>query len=204
MVPYLEEAAKLRGDSEDFLKVCLRLQEMPYLVLASTLSESRPLSEGRSSLSSQLRRVESLALQDRLREAGKVLCSNGVAAGSEEGLERIRALHPALKEAVPPLHTDVSQFSISAAQARRALFGKCGEAWVSLDPFGWSTALLHLVRAAEGVGVGQLFRAFFGLRGFRSGCVRALGRFGLRVEQGSTGCQDRAGVEGPATQGEAH
>jgi len=170
----------------------------------NTLSESRPLSEGRSSLSSQLRRVESLALQDRLREAGKVLCSNGVAAGSEAGLERIRALHPALKEAVPPLHTDVSQFSISAAQARRALFGKCGEAWVSLDPFGWSTALLHLVRAAKGVGGGasSFFGLFSGLVARVAGSdvsdlvAFALCRFGLRVEQGSTGCQGRAGVEG--------
>ena len=162
MVPYLEAALRLPGGSEGFLRMCLRLQEMPYLVLASTLSESRPLSEGRSSLSSRLRRVESLTLQDRLREAGKVLCSNGVAGGSEGGFERIGALHPALKEGVPLLHTDVPQFLVSPAQARRALFGRCGEAWVSLDPFGWSTALLHLVRAAGPVG-GEGGASFFGL-----------------------------------------
>src|SRR5689334_23241278 len=49
-----------------------------------------------------------------------------------------------------------SSFRSGREEARKALFRVCGEKWVSLDPFGWSTALLHLVRGVKG-------ESFFGL-----------------------------------------
>jgi hypothetical protein len=41
----------------------------------------------------------------------------------------------------------VDQFRISVKKTKKALFRCCSETWKSLDPFGWSTALLHLIRA---------------------------------------------------------
>ena len=125
--------------------------ELPYLALAKTLPAEQPLTEGRASLSSRLRRVEVLTLQNRLREAGKILCSHGIVPASEDGYKRLSKLHPALKETIPSLSTDVPQFFITPLQAAKALHKLCGEKWVSLDPFGWSTALLHLVRGSRGV-----------------------------------------------------
>ena len=36
---------------------------------------------------------------------------------------------------------------ISSEQTKKQLYRSCSETWKSLDPFGWSTALLHLIRA---------------------------------------------------------
>ena len=149
--PYFDAALRADPESTDFLRVCLRVLELPYLALAKTLPAEQPLTEGRASLSSRLRRVEVLTLQNRLREAGKILCSHGIVPASEDGYKRLSKLHPALKETIPSLSTDVPQFFITPLQAAKALHKLCGEKWVSLDPFGWSTALLHLVRGSRGV-----------------------------------------------------
>src|SRR6186713_2511920 len=96
-----------------------------------------------------MKRVETLTLQNRLHEAAKILTSHGPASPSLEGLDRLRALHPALKEEIPELSTDAEQFTVTKSRAAKILFPLCGSQWGSLDPFGWSTALLHLIRAAK-------------------------------------------------------
>ena len=61
--------------------------------------------------------------------------------------QRLPNLHPPLKNEVPVIPLPPDQFQISATKVRKALIRSCSETWKSLNPFGWSTALLHLIRA---------------------------------------------------------
>ena len=147
--PYFEAALKKDGSSADFMKLSLRLLELPSVILSSTLPSPKPLSKARAALPFKLRKAESLAFQDRLHEATKVLFSHGVTPPSEAVYKRLQDLHPPLKEEIPVLPAPEYQFRVKAKKASKALYSNCAETWKSLDPFGWSTALLHLIRAYE-------------------------------------------------------
>jgi len=101
-------------------------------------------------------------MQNRLHEATKILFSNGIAPATDELYEQLQELHPKLKEPIPKLHTTVPQFSLPTEKIRSILFNKCGEKWFSQDPYGWNTALLHLVRGSpvEEVSFFSLFSTF--------------------------------------------
>ena len=75
-----------------------------------------------------------------------MLFSHGVTPPSEAVFNRLQDLHPQLKQEIPVIEIKEDQFSITADNAKKSLFRHCSETWKSLDPFGWSTALLHLVR----------------------------------------------------------
>jgi len=87
-----------------------------------------------------------LTRMGRTGEAVKRINSHGVAEHSAEGLQRLQDLLPTLKEPVPPLPAELDQFRTSESEVRKFLFNNCTGSWKSLDPFGWSSALLHLVR----------------------------------------------------------
>jgi hypothetical protein len=111
-VPYFEKAI-LTPTSVDFLKLCLRVLELPTLALQQALPEQKGISEGKAVLDSKLRKVESLTLQNRLHAASKVLFSNGMAQPTDALFDRLQAFHPPLKEPIPDLRTDEKQFSLS-------------------------------------------------------------------------------------------
>ena len=137
---YFHAALRTHSNSTDFLKLCLRLLELPTIILGPTLPTPKPRPEAAASLPFKLRKAESLAFQDRLHEATKVLFSHGISPPSNEVLTRLQALHPPLKQEIPVIETKEEQFSITPDQAKKALFRNCSETWKSLDPFGWSTA----------------------------------------------------------------
>ena len=143
-VPYFEKAILSNTNSVEFLKLCLRLLELPGLALQQAQPEQKGVSEGKAALDSKLRKVESLVLQDRLHAASKVLFSHGLAQPTEGLFDRLQALHPVLKEPIPDLVTSETQFSLP--KAFKALFKQCKEEWHSPDPYGWNTSLLYLVR----------------------------------------------------------
>ena len=145
-VPYFEKAISVNTNSVEFLKLCLRLLELPALALQQAHPEQKGLSQGKEALDAKLRKVESLTLQNRLHAASKVLFSNGIAKASDGLFDRLQKLHPKLKEPIPCLATCENQFSLSPEQTFRKLFKQCNEEWHSPDPYGWNTALLHLVR----------------------------------------------------------
>ena len=121
-----------------------------YLVfLKFTLPEQKGISEGKANLSNKLRRVESLTMQDRLHCASKVLFSHGIAPASGESFDRLQKLHPALKETIPDFKTEEEQFSISPTKAANSVFKLCSEQWNTPDPYGWNTAMLHLIRNVD-------------------------------------------------------
>jgi hypothetical protein len=144
---YFQAALREDANSPEFLKLCLRLLELPSIVLSPTLPTPKLPSEAKASLPFKLRKAESLAFQERLHEATKILFSHGITPPSEEVLTRLQALHPPRKAEIPVIKPHSEQFSISAEQTSKALYRNCTETWKSLDPFGWSTALLHLIRA---------------------------------------------------------
>lgn len=146
--PYFHQALQLSSSSAGFLKMLLRLQELPAFALTPDSRGSSGESEGRSSLSAKLKKVESLTLQDRVSDATKVLFSHGIAPPTESLFKRLQALHPPLKEPIPELDTFHEQFSVSSGEVREALFAQCTESWHSVDLFGWNTSLLHLIRGA--------------------------------------------------------
>jgi len=69
----------------------------------------------------KLKKAESLAFQDRLHEATKIMFSHGVTPPSEEVFTRLQRLHPPRKEAIPLLEAADDQFSITPAQTKQAL-----------------------------------------------------------------------------------
>jgi hypothetical protein len=146
-VKYFQSSLRKDSNSEDFLKLCLRLLELPSIILTQTMPAPKPPSEARASLPFKLKKAESLAFQDRLHEATKILFSHGVTPPSEDVFTRLQKLHPPLKEEIPVIEAHDEQFSITPGQTVQALYRHSGETWKSLDPFGWSTALLHLIRA---------------------------------------------------------
>ena len=75
---YFQAAILRTPSSPEFLKLCLRLLELPAIILAQTLPAPKSPSDARASLSFKLRKAEGLAFQDRLHEAPKVLFSHGV------------------------------------------------------------------------------------------------------------------------------
>ena len=93
------------SDSVEFLKLCLRVLELPAIALQQTQPEQKGLSEGKAALDSKLRKVESLTLHNRLHAASKVLFSHGMAQPTGGLFDRLQALHPALKEPIPDLNT---------------------------------------------------------------------------------------------------
>ena len=95
--------------------------------------------------------METLTLQNRLHSASKILFSHGIAPPSEELFERLQKLHPPLKEPIPDLSTMAEQFSVSDTDAAKSLFKLCGERWDTPDPYGWNTAMLHLVRNVDDI-----------------------------------------------------
>jgi hypothetical protein len=78
-----------------------------------------------------------------------VLFSHGLAKPTEALFNRLQGLHPPLKEPIPDLTTQVDPFTLPARQVCKVLFKQCSEQWNSPDPYGWNTALLHLVRSAR-------------------------------------------------------
>ena len=148
-MPYFEMALTFNRDSAEFLIMCLRVLELPSLALKFTLPEQKGISEGKAALSNKLRKVESLTMQNRLHAASKVLFSHGIAPASEELFERLQKLHPPLKEPIPDLGTGVKQFSISPVNTAQNLFKSCTEHWSTPDPYGWNTAMLHLIRNVD-------------------------------------------------------
>jgi hypothetical protein len=145
-VPYFQKAVLTHPASVDFLKLCLRLLELPAIALQRVQPEQKGLSEGKAVLDATMRKVESLTLQDRLHAASKVLFSHGMAQPTTELFDRLQALHPPLKEPIPDFRTEEKQFKVSPARACKALYGLCKEEWHSPDPYGWNTSLLFLVR----------------------------------------------------------
>jgi hypothetical protein len=147
-VPYFEQAMNVNTDSSEFLKLILRLFELPYLALARGLATSsgKGVSKGKAALSAKLKKVESLTLQNRLHEASKILFSHGIATPTLDLATQLQDLHPPLKEPIPDLPIRVPQFNISPQSVFDGLFKKCRENWKSLDPYGWNTSLLHLIR----------------------------------------------------------
>ena len=144
--PYMQKAIQLPPKSVGFLKMLIRLQELPTLALATHMQESKKESEGRSNLTGKLKTVESLVLQDRINAATKVLFSHGIAPPTDAVFQRLQKLHPTLKQAIPELRTDREQFFLDQRDVKEIVFTKCTSAWQSGDPFGWNTALLHLIR----------------------------------------------------------
>ena len=145
-VPYFEKALEFDSNSPEYLIMCLRVLELPSLALKFTLPEQKGVSDGKASLSNKLRKVETLTLQNRLHAASKILFSHGIAAPSEALFDRLQKLHPPLKESIPDLTTMAEQFLISDTDAAKSLFKLCGERWDTPDPYGWNTAMLHLIR----------------------------------------------------------
>ena len=79
---------------------------------------------------------EALTLQNRLHEAAKILTSHGPATPSIEGLDRLRDLHPALKEDIPRLSTEADQFAVTKSRASKLLFPSAalnGDHWTPSD-----------------------------------------------------------------------
>ena len=144
--PYMQKAIQLPPKSVGFLKMLIRLQELPTLALATHMQEAKRESEGRSNLTGKLKTVESLVLQDRVNAATKVLFSHGIAPPTDAVFQRLQKLHPALKQAIPELRTNREQFFMDQRDVKEILFTKCTSSWQSGDPFGWNTALLHLIR----------------------------------------------------------
>ena len=145
-VPYFEKALQLDSRSPEYLTMCLRVLELPSLALKFTLPIQKGVSAGKASLSNKLRKVETLTWQNRLHAASKILFSHGIAPPSEELFCRLQKLHPPLKEPIPDLTTMAEQFLISDTDAAKSLFKLCGERWDTPDPYGWNTAMLHLIR----------------------------------------------------------
>ncbi len=148
--PYFEQALTFDRQSAEFLVLFLRIFELPAIALKFTLPEQKGVSEGKAALGGKLRKVESLTMQNRLHAASKVLFSHGIAPASAALFERLQSLHPALKEPIPDLTTDKKQFTIPPSKATAILFKKCTEHWDTPDPYGWNTAMLHLIRNAPG------------------------------------------------------
>ena len=144
--PYFKEALDSDPNGVVFLELCLRLLELPSIALKFSLPERKGISEGRASLGSKLKKVESLTLQNRLHAASKVLFSHGVAPASDELFNRLQKLHPPLKEPIPDITTEEKQFSISPERTAKKLYKLCTEHWNTPDPYGWNTAMLHLIR----------------------------------------------------------
>lgn len=162
--PYIHQAITLPSNSTGFLKMLLRLQELPTLALSPHMKDTAPESEGRSNLTAKLKKVESLTLQDRVNAATKVLFSHGIAPATEELFQRLQKLHPANKEPIPRLRTGFEQFYLDPQDVEKALSERCTEAWHSCDPFGWNTSLLHLVREApDGENSPAFFRGYSAL-----------------------------------------
>jgi len=145
-VPYFQRAISIDSNSSEYLKLVLRLFELPYLALAHGLvtATGKGTSKGKAALSAKLKKVESLSLQNRLHEASKILFSHGIATPTEQLAKQLQDLHPPLKEPIPDHCTAAPQYSVSPENVFNNL--KCGENWKSLDPYGWNTALLHLIR----------------------------------------------------------
>ena len=112
--PYFRAALLKSPSSLDFLKLSLRLLELPAIILSQTLPAPKEISDARASLSHKLRKAESLAFQDRLHEATKVLFSHGESSPSESLYERLQNLHRPLKNEVPVIPMPLDQFQISA------------------------------------------------------------------------------------------
>jgi len=112
---------------DDFLKLCLRVLQLPSVILGNTLPTQKRASDGMVSLPAKLRKAESLAFQDRLHDATKVLFSNGITPPSEAVFARLQALHPSLKAEIPEIKTHEEQFSISPEQTPGALYRNCGD-----------------------------------------------------------------------------
>jgi len=150
---YFKQALQADVHSAEYLKLCLRLFELPFLALADSLTgRKNKTSTGKTALSGKHKKVESLTLQNRLHEATKILFSNGIAPPTNEILEQLQEMHPQLKEPIPELRTPEPQFKLEPAKIKKILFKKCGERWNSMDPYGWNTALLSLVRGDKGPG----------------------------------------------------
>ena len=81
--PYFRAALRKSPSSLDFVKLSSRLFELPAITLSQTLPAPKEISDARASLSHKLRKAESLAFQDRLHEATKVLFCHGVSSPSE-------------------------------------------------------------------------------------------------------------------------
>ena len=75
-----------------------------------------------------------------------MLFSHGISSHSQSVYERLQNLHPAHKNEVPVNSLPPDQFKISAKKVRKALIRSCSETWKSLDSFGWTPALLHLIQ----------------------------------------------------------
>ena len=146
--PYFEQALHYRSDSTEFLKLCLRVLELPALALQRDMRDPAKVSDGKANLTGKLRRVETLTLQNRLNAASKVLFSHGIAQPTEALFDRLQRLHPALKEPIPEFKTQCEQFYITPRDVCKVLYKQCSERWDSLDPYGWNTSLLHLIRGA--------------------------------------------------------
>ena len=116
------------------------------MALRQDVPEKKPISEGKALISSKLRKVEGLALQDRFHDATKVLFSHGICKPSSELFDRLQSLHPPLKEEIPEIRVSVPKFFATNSDVYKHLFKNCTEHWDSMDPYGWNTALLHLVR----------------------------------------------------------
>lgn len=149
-IPYFQAALTSDSKSTTFLKLLLRLQELPTLALLKLIPDPKAPSDGRASLPEKLKKVESLTLQNRLSAATKVLFSHGIAKPTQEVFIRLQKLHPSLKEEIPILSTQIDQFTLSPSEAKEVIFKKCIQTWFSMDPFGWNTSLLHLIRGAPG------------------------------------------------------
>ena len=145
-VPYFEKALLVDSHSSEYLIMCLRVLELPSLALKFNLPEQKGISAGKESLSNKLRKVETLTLQNRLHSASKILFSHGIAKPSEALFGRLQKLHPPLKEPIPDLTTSVEQFLISDEDTAKSLYKLCTERWDTPDPYGWNTAMLHLIR----------------------------------------------------------
>ena len=102
---YFQAAILRTPGSPEFLKLCLRLLELPAIILAQTLPTPKPPSDAKASLSFKLRKAEGLAFQDRLHEATKVLFSHGVTPPSEDLFNRLQQLHPKIKQEIPITET---------------------------------------------------------------------------------------------------
>lgn len=73
-VPYFEKATKTDRSSTEFLILCLRLLELPTLILKHELPKQKGVSEKKLDLSTKSKKVETLTTQNRLHAASKV-CS---------------------------------------------------------------------------------------------------------------------------------
>jgi len=100
-VPYFKLAIRSGKNTVELLKLFLRILELPSIILQQNLPEQKGVSPGKSALTNKLRKVESLALQDRLHDASKVLFSHGVAQADEGLFDRLQKLHPTLKDEIP-------------------------------------------------------------------------------------------------------